>query len=145
MNFKLDFQVQTSVKGHKILKKLSGIDDSDDGEKSKEKNGKAPFKTMSHAILFAFVLGLFYGDRKPLDNFSGNWHFSSIQKAADANQRYDLGSLLNQFGKAEDIESPETARLAVMEYINWGLHELGNHTFGDDDYRFADFIKEILD
>lgn len=145
MNFKLDFQVQTSVKGHKILKNLSGIDDSEDGAKSKEKNVKAPFKTMSHAILFSFVLGLFYGERKPFESHSGNWHFSSIQNAADTNQRYDLGSLLNQFGNPEDIESPETARTAVMEYINWGLHELGNHTFGDDDYRFAEFIKQILD
>lgn len=145
MNFKLDFQVQTSVKGHKILKKLSGIDDSEDGDKSKERNSKAPFKTMSHAILFSFILGLFYGDRKPLKYRSGNWHFSSIQKAADSHQRYDLGSLLKNFGKPEDFESPEAAHTSVMEYINWGLYELDSQSFGDDDYRFGEYIKQILE
>ena len=145
MNFKLDFQVQTSVKGHKILKKLSGIDDSEDGDKSKEKNSKAPFKTMSHAILFSFILGLFYGKRKPLKDRSGNWHFSSIQKAADSHQRYDLGSLLNNFGKPEDFASPEAAHTSVMEYINWGLYELDSQSFGDDDYQFGEYIKQILE
>jgi len=145
LKFRLDFQVQTSVKGHKILKKLSGIDDSEDGDKSKPKNSKAPFKTMSHAILFSFILGLFYGERKPLKDRSGNWHFSSIQKAADANQKYDLGVLLNHFGTPVDFASPEAAQTSVMEYINWGLYELDSQSFGDDDYRFGDYIKEVLD
>jgi len=144
MKFNLDFQVATSVSAHNILKKLSGVDDSDGG-KGRQKNPKAPFRTMSHAILFAFMFGLFYGEREPLKNRSGNWHFSSIQRAANQQNMYDLASLLQNFGNPEDISSQDAAQTAVMEYINWGLIELESQEFGVNDYLFGDYLKKLLE
>lgn len=143
MNFNLDFQVATTIGAHKTLKKLSGVDDSDE-QKGKDKNPKAPFRTMSHAILFAFIFGLFFGKRVPLESRSGNWHFSSIQKAANQHRIYNLGSLLQHFGNPDDSLTQDDAKVAVMEYINWGLIELESQEFGQSDYLFGDLLDSLI-
>jgi len=143
MTFNFEFQITTSKKGHSILKRLSGTDDSEDekNKKGKVKNIKAPFTTMSHAYLFAFILGLIAGQKIIIKETGGNFHFSSIQNAAG--ERYELRTLLQIFGKPGDMETKENARTAIMEYTTWGLLELDKQKFGDNDYRLGEYLNHL--
>lgn len=139
----MDFQFRVDKRGKEILGKLSGSDDTGSGT-NKEKNPKAPFNTMTNANLFAFMLGLFYGKREPIGDGDGNWNFGSIQRAANKDgQFYDFETLLVNFGKTDHTWSTNEAMTAVMEYINWGLIQMSSQEYGENDFRFGDYLKQI--
>jgi len=134
----LDFQVGTSIKGHKILSQFAGRGDDDpsNGEnKSKKENLKAPFKNMADAYLFALMLGLSRGEKKEVKKHKNIFHFNSVQKD------YDIAMLLRLMGKPGDLESKETAKTAIEQYATWGLEHMDeHHRLGVDDYRLGTLL-----
>ena len=133
---RLDFQVGTSKRAHKILGRLAGrLDDDDEDEKTK-KNIKAPFEKMSDAYLFALVLGLSKGKKiQPVQDRINYDNFSSVEGDLD------IYSMLKIFGKKEDILNKDAVRIAIEEYATWGLiHIDSNYAHGDDDFRFAEIF-----
>ena len=137
LDFKLDFQVGTSKKAHKILKQLSGRDD----DENKISNPKAPFKSMADAYLFALILGLSTGEKTPIPSkqFINYANFSSVEKD------YDLATLINNLGEKSDMADKESAKKAIQEYATWGLERLGDQKHGEDDYRIAELLESLLD
>tara|TARA_Y100000766_G_C18419231_1_gene371230 strand:+ start:54 stop:488 length:435 start_codon:yes stop_codon:yes gene_type:complete len=132
---KLDFQVGTSKKSHEIMKRLSGKTD----DKKEPANPKAPFKQMSNAYLFALVLGLSKGKKKPIEkkNRINVFQFSSVEGDND------FSILLQHLGEPSDLVDKDSARKAIEEYANWGLDSLGESKYGDDDYRIHKLLEEI--
>ena len=147
---KLDFQVGTSKKAHKILGKLAGRNsdeetngteeqessNSDKISKSKKNNQKAPFEKMSDAYLFALVLGLSKGQKvKSIKNRINYANFNSIER------NIDVYSMLKIFGESDDLNDRESVREAIEKYATWGLLHINEHyVYGDDDFRLADIF-----
>lgn len=147
---KLDFQVGTSKKAHKILGKLAGRNsdeetndteeqessNSDKISKSKKNNQKAPFEKMSDAYLFALVLGLSKGQKvKSIKNRINYANFNSIER------NIDVYSMLKIFGESDDLNDRESVREAIEKYATWGLLHINEHyAYGDDDFRLADIF-----
>lgn len=125
---KLDFQVGTSKKAHKILQSL---------DSNKSKNPKAPFNGMNDAYLFALILGLSVGKKTKVTNATTYANFSSIERD------YDIAILLTNLGEESDMESRDSARIAIQEYATWGLLKMDDHKIGDD-YRFGDMLESLL-
>ena len=148
---KLDFQVGTSKKAHKILGKLAGINsdeetngaeeqessNSDKISKSKKNNQKAPFEKMSDAYLFALVLGLSKGQKvKSIKNRINYANFNSIDR------NIDVYSMLKIFGESDDVKDRESVREAIEKYATWGLLHMNEHyAYGEDDFRLADIFS----
>jgi len=136
-DFTLDFQVGTTKKAHKILGKLAGRSDGD--EKKKSNNPKAPFDSMADAYFFALILGLRTGkkieltDRKNYANFN-----QTVARGVD------VYSMLNHLGHRGDVENQESARTAIEEYATWGIMKLDASKLGDDDYRIASLLEDLL-
>ena len=130
---KLDFQVGTSKKAHKIMGKLAGRMDDEKGPK----NEKAPFEKMSDAYLFGLVLGLSRGQKvESISNRINYANFSSIEGDLD------IYSMIKLFGNKEDFSDRDTIRNAIEAYATWGLlHIDQNYSYGDDDYRLADLFR----
>ena len=130
---KLDFQVGTSKKAHKIMGKLAGRMDDEKGPK----NEKALFEKMSDAYLFGLVLGLSRGQKvESISNRINYANFSSIEG------NLDIYSMIKLFGNKEDFSDRDTIRNAIEAYATWGLlHIDQNYSYGDDDYRLADLFK----
>jgi len=126
---KLDFQVGTSKKAHKIMGKLAGRTDDDKAPK----NEKAPFEKMSDAYLFGLVLGLSKGQKvDSISNRINYANFSSIEGDLD------IYSMIKLFGDKDDFSDKDTIRNAIEAYATWGLlHIDENYHYGDDDYRLA--------
>ena len=126
---KLDFQVGTSKKAHKIMGKLAGRT----GDDKAPKNEKAPFDKMSDAYLFGLVLGLSKGQKvDSISNRINYANFSSIE--GDLN----IYSMIKLFGSKDDFSDKDKIRTAIEAYATWGLlHMDENYNYGDDDYRFA--------
>ena len=148
---KLDFQVGTSKKAHKILGKLAGRNsdeetngaeeqessNSDKISKSKKNNQKAPFEKMSDAYLFALVLGLSKGQKvKSIKSRINYANFNSIERDTD------VYSMLKIFGESDDVKDRESVRDAIEKYATWGLLHMNEHyAYGDDDFRLADIFS----
>ena len=131
---KLDFQVGTSAKAHKILGKFAvRMDAGEEGENNTAKeNQKAPFEKMSDAYLFAMMLGLSRGEKEPVKNRKNYANFSSIEGDLD------IATILRLLGEPKDVESKDSAKKAIEEYATWGLIHMDEHyTLGVDDYRLA--------
>ena len=137
LDFKLDFQIGTSKKAHKILGKFAGrMDDEDGGNKSKKENSKAPFEDMKDAYLFAMMLGLSRGNKTPVTNRTNYVGFSSIEGDLD------IATILKFLGEPGDILSKAAAKKAIEEYATWGLLYMeDNHTVGVDDDRLASLFN----
>ena len=137
---KLDFQVGASAKGHKMLGKLAGRQ----GEDTKRDNPKAPFETMAHAYLFAFMLGLSNGEKVELKNRKNYANFSSIERSVS--QDFEVYPILRLLGTSEDSKDTDSARKAIEEYTNWGLLYMEkNNLFGEDDFKIGELLESISD
>jgi hypothetical protein len=147
---KLDFQVGTSKKAHKILGKLAGRNSeeetndteeqgsssSDKVSMSKKSNQKAPFEKMSDAYLFALVLGLSKGQKvKTIENKITYANFNSIERDID------VYSMIKIFGELEDVKDRDSIRDSIEKYATWGLLHINEHySYGGDDFRLADLF-----
>ena len=135
--FTLDVQVGTTKKAHKILGQLSGRKDGD--EKKKVNNSKAPFKSMADAYLFALMLGLSTGNKMEIDKRKNYANFNQTV-ARDV----DVYALLKHLGENSDLENQKSAQKAIEEYATWGLMKMDASKLGDDDYRIADLLDNLL-
>jgi protein tyrosine phosphatase (PTP) superfamily phosphohydrolase (DUF442 family) len=134
---KLDFQVGTSQKAHKILQKLAGKK-GDEDDSTESSNNKAPFKRMADAYLFALMLGLSTDNKTKVVNQKNYANFSSVEGD------HEIVVLLTHLGSTSDTENKEEARIAIQEYATWGLLKMDEYKLGDDDYRFGDLLEELL-
>ena len=129
---KLDFQVGTSKKAHKIMGKLAGRTDDD----KTPKNEKAPFEKMSDAYLFGLVLGLSKGQK--VDSISNRINYANFSSIEGDLEIY---SMIKLFGDKDDFSDKDTIKNAIEAYATWGLlHIDENYHFGDDDYRLAEIF-----
>ena len=135
--FTLDFQVGTTKKAHKILGRLAGRSDGE--EKKKSNNPKAPFDSMADAYLFALVLGLSTGKKMELKDRKNYANFNQTV-ARDV----DVYALLNHLGHRDDTLSQKNAQTAIEEYATWGIMKLDQSRLGDDDYRIAELLEQLL-
>jgi len=134
---KLDFQVGTSKKAHKILQKLAGKK-GDEDDSTERSDNKAPFKSMADAYLFALMLGLSTDNKTKVVNQQNYANFSSVEGD------HEIVVLLTHLGPTSDTENKEKARIAIQEYATWGLLKMDEYKLGDDDYRFGDLLEELL-
>ena len=135
--FTLDVQVGTTKKAHKILGQLSGRKDGD--EKKKVNNSKAPFRSMADAYLFALMLGLSTGNKIEVDQRINYANFNQTVARG-----VDVYALLKHLGANGDLENQKSASKAIEEYATWGLMKMDANKMGDDDYRIADLLDNLL-
>ena len=139
--FSLNFQVGTTSAAHKILTALAAKPDDD--EDDNPANSKAPFSSMADAYLFALMLGLSVGKKEKVVKRKNYANF--VQTVATSNEvEIDVGTLLSNLGEEGDMVSQEAAKIAIEEYATWGLLRIGNAKLGEDDYRIATLLDEIL-
>jgi hypothetical protein len=135
----LQFQAGCSPKAHKILKKISGKGDKDTDDENLT-NEKAPFDSMNEAYMFALMLGLSRGQKKEYKK--GVTYANFGQSVA---KKVDIISIMKHIGLPEDVANQEAMQKAIQEYATWGLEQLGESKFGDDDYRIFDLLNNSED
>ena len=136
----LQFQAGCSRKAHKILKKISGQGDDTDDEKLT--NEKAPFAKMSDAYMFALMLGLSRGQKKGWEKGKRVNYANFGQTVA---KKVDIISIMKHIGLPEDVANQDAMETAIQEYATWGLEQLGESKYGDDDYRIFDLLNNSED
>jgi len=135
----LQFQAGCSRKAHKILKKISGKDDKEKDDENLT-NEKAPFDKMNEAYMFALMLGLSRGQKKGWKKRVNYAHFG--QTVA---KKVDIISIMKHIGLPEDVANQDAMETAIQEYATWGLEQLGESKYGDDDYRIFDLLNNSED
>ena len=133
LDFKLEFQVGTSAKAHKILGKLAGRGDDED-DKSKG-NQNSPFEKMGDAYLFALMLGLSRGEKETVTN---RINYANFQQTIAGD--IDIATILRLLGENDDVKTKESARTAIEEYATWGILHIQNHYFHGEEYHLGDLF-----
>ena len=135
----LQFQAGCSRKAHKILKKISGIDDEEKDDENLT-NEKAPFDKMNEAYMFALMLGLSRGQKK---GWKKRVNYANFGQTVA--KKVDIISIMKHIGLPEDVENQDAMQTAIQEYATWGLEQLGESKYGDDDYRIFDLLNNSED
>tara|TARA_B100002052_G_scaffold250206_1_gene237756 strand:- start:175 stop:585 length:411 start_codon:yes stop_codon:yes gene_type:complete len=134
LDFKLEFQVGTSAKAHKILGKLAGRGD-DEGDKSKG-NENAPFEKMGDAYLFALMLGIARGEKEKVTNRK---NYANFQQTIAGD--IDIATILRLLGEDSDVKSKEDARTAIEEYATWGILHIQEQYFHGEEYHLGELFS----
>lgn len=134
-NLHLQFQAGCSPEAHKILKKISGKEDTD---VEKTTNAKAPFEKMNEAYMFALMLGLSRGQKK---EYNKRVNYANFGQTVARN--VDVISIMKHIGLPEDLKDQKAMETAIQQYAQWGLEKLEQSKFGEDDYRIFDLMKDL--
>ncbi len=133
------FTVGTSKKAHEILRKMSTRSTGDGKIKP-----KAPFASMGHTYLFAFILGLTTGNKEIIKGNKETYARFIPTVSGASGGDYDFAELLTQLGEKSDMESRDNALRAIEEYANWGLLEMEEYNLGEEDYQIGKLLNSYL-